>query len=155
MASNIHAPLERSRLISPDAELELVDGLTNAIMQTGARIDRMDVTNFYVALKHRAILVLAGPAGCGKAAFVNCLANHLVGGNGLRRQVLPGHGWYAGMSPGNTLLMSMHSRLVTEKLLFMIEEALLDENAKQVFVVGLTHISPAELLSFFTEVVYQ
>jgi hypothetical protein len=66
-----------------------------------------------------------------------------------------GHAWYAGGSPVNTVLVDMHSRLITEKLLFVIEEALLPENARHIFVIGLTHISPAELLSFFTEVAYQ
>jgi hypothetical protein len=45
--------------------------------------------------------------------------------------------------------------MITEKLLYVIEEASQPENAQQVFVVGLTHISPAELLSFFTEIAYQ
>jgi hypothetical protein len=49
----------------------------------------------------------------------------------------------------------MHTSLITEKFLSIVEEALQPENAQHVFVVGLTHISPVELRSFFTEVAFQ
>jgi hypothetical protein len=80
------------------------------------------------------------------------MADLLTAGNSLQRQIAPGHAWYAGRNPANTALIGMHSRMITEKLLFAIEEASQPENAHRIFVVGLTHISPAEQLSFFTEV---
>ena len=138
-----------------DAEVELIDRLSIAAAEAGARVERIDIANIYIALKHRPMAILTGPAGSGKCAFIKCLASILAGNNGLQRQIMPGHAWYAGGSPANTVLINMHARLITEKLFFIIEEALQPENAQQVFIVGLTHISPAELLSFFIELAGQ
>ena len=66
-----------------------------------------------------------------------------------------GHAWYLDSTPVNTALVAMHSQLVTEKLLCMIDEASQPENQHKVFIVGLTHLSPAELLSFFTDLAFQ
>ncbi len=155
MASSIYAPLKTGSVINQDSEVELIDRLAAAIARAGVRADWIDLANFYVALKHRPVAILTGPAGNGKAALVGCLANLLGSSNGLQRQVAPGHAWYAGGRPANTALIGIHARMITEKLLFIIEEASQPENAQQVFVVGLTHISPAELLSFFTDVAGQ
>jgi len=155
MASSIYTPLKTDSVINRDSEAELVDRLTAAIARTGIQADRIDIASFYVALKRTPIVILAGPAQNGKVALIEWMANLLAGSSGPQRQVVPGHAWYAGGSPVNTVLVGMHARLITEKLLFIIEEAWQPENAQQVFVVGLTHISPAELLSFFTEVACQ
>lgn len=138
-----------------DREVELVDRLAAAIQYAGFRAERVEVANFYVALKHRPMAILAGPAGGGKVSLVKCLVGILADPSDLHSQVVPGHAWYAGKGSVNTILVSMHTSLITEKLLCMIEEAFQPENAQQVFIVGLTCISPAELLTFFTEVADQ
>ena len=137
--------------------MELIDQLVTTIAQAGVRADRIDVANFYVVLKHRPMVILTGAVGSGKAALLSCLANFLVSNSSLPRQIVSGHAWYAGGSRGSasTVLIDMHTRMITEKLLFVLEEALQPENTQQVFIVGLTHISPAELNSFFTEVAFQ
>lgn len=137
--------------IEHDSEIELLDRVETAMVRAGFRADRLDIVNFYVALKHRPLAILAGPAGNGKVALLECIADLLTGSNILQRQLAPGHAWYAGY-PANTALIGMHARMITEKLLFAIEEASQPENAQRLFIVGLTHISPAEQLSFFTEV---
>ena len=142
-------------VIPQDAEVELIDRLTAAAIEAGVRVERIDIANIYIALKHRPLAILTGPAGRGKCAFLQRLANILAGSDGLKRQIMPGHAWYLGGSPVNTTLINMHSRMITEKVFYIIEEALQPENAQQVFIVGLTNISPAELLSFFTELAGQ
>jgi energy-coupling factor transporter ATP-binding protein EcfA2 len=154
MTSNTYADVKTDNILTQDAEVELVNRLAAATAQAGFGPDRIDAANFYVALKHRPLMILAGSAGSGKTALVKSLAGILAGG-GLHGQVLFGHAWYAGRGAVNTILIGMHTRLITEKVIFMIEEALLPENAQHMFVVGLIHLSPAELLSFFTEVAYQ
>jgi len=141
--------------ILADPELEIIDRLSEALTEAGFRADRIDVANFYAALKHRPMAILVGPAAGGKAALVRCLADILAGDRGLQKQIAPGHAWYADGHPANTVLIGMHARLITEKLLDIIEEAAQPRNSRQVFVAGLTHISPAELLNCFTEVAYQ
>jgi hypothetical protein len=155
MTSSHYKRLKTGSVINRDSEVELIDRLTVAFTRTGIQADRINIANFYVALKHRPMLILTGPAESGKANLVRCIANLLAGSSDLQGQIASGHAWYARGGPASTVLIGMHARMVTEKLLFMIEEASQPENAQQVFVVGLTHISPAELLSFFTEVAYQ
>jgi energy-coupling factor transporter ATP-binding protein EcfA2 len=155
MLPSTYAQLKTGNILIHDGEVELVNHLATVIEQAGVRTDRIDVANFYVALKHRRMAVLAGPPGSGKAALVESLANLLTGSNGLQRQVALGHARYAGVGTANSILINMHTRLITDKFLFLLNEALKPENAQRVFIVGMTHISPAELLSFFTEVAYQ
>jgi energy-coupling factor transporter ATP-binding protein EcfA2 len=154
MTSSTSADVKTGNVLTQDTEVELVNRLAAATTQAGFEADRIDVANFYVALKYKPMAILAGSAGSGKTALVKSLAGILTG-DGLHGQVMPGHAWYAGSGVVNTILIGMHTRLITEKVLFMIEEALLPENARLMFVVGLIHLSPAELLSFFTEVAYQ
>ena len=155
MESSSAILLKNASVTIQDPEIDLIDRLTSATAEAGMRVERIDIANIYVALKHRPMAILTSPAGRGKRAFLQFLANTLAGSNGLRRQIMPGHAWYAGGNPANTTLVSMHSRLITEKLFFIVEEALQPQNAQQVFIVGLTQISPAELLSFFTELAGQ
>ncbi len=156
MTSTIYTLLKTaSQSIQKDPEVELIDCLVDGVMQAGCQADRIDIANFYVALKHRPLAILVGPPKTGKVALVECMANLLAGNNHLQSQVVQGHAWYAGGKPSNTVLIGMHTRMITEKLLSAIEEAAQPENAQQVFIVGLTRISPAELLSCFTEVADQ
>jgi hypothetical protein len=155
MATGIPSPLKTGTItVEPDPEIDLLDRLETALARNGFRANRIDLVNFYVTLKHRPLAILAGPAGNGKVALLGCMAELLTGRNVLQRQIAPGHAWYAG-SPANTALIGMHVRMITEKLLFAIDEASQPENAQRPFIVGLTHISPAEQLDFFTEVGYQ
>ncbi len=151
---SLHA-MKTSSVSNQDSDFKLIDHLETATEQAGIQVRRIDIANFYVALKRSPMAILAGPAGSGKVALIRCIANLLAGTSSLQSQIVPGHAWYAGTSPANTVLIAMHARMVTEKLLDIIEEASQPQNVQQVFIVGLTHISPAELLSFFTEVAYQ
>ena len=63
MTSSIYAPLKTGSVIDQDSEVELIDRLATAIAQAGFQADRIDLANFYVALKHRSLATLAGPAG--------------------------------------------------------------------------------------------
>ena len=138
-----------------DPEVLTIEHLALAAGQAGVRVDHTDVASLYVSLKHKPLLILAGPAGSGKCAFVRSFSRVLTGSNCLQRQIMLGHAWYLDSAPVNTTLVAMHSRLVTEKLLCMIDEASQPENQHKVFIVGLTHLSPAELLSFFTDLAFQ
>ena len=155
MTASTDTLLKTASVIIQDAEIELIDRLTFAAVEAGVWVERSDIANIYVALKHRPMAILTGPAGSGKCTFIKLLARILAGSDGLQRQIMPGHAWYAGGRPVNTTLINMHSRLITEKLFSIIEEALQPENAQQIFIVGLTRISPAELLTFFTELAGQ
>jgi hypothetical protein len=141
--------------IQPDYEIQLLAGLSEQANQVGICIDRTAITNFYVALKSKPLAILTGPAHSGKIALVQCLAHNLMGGNCQQCQVMVGHPWSFGHTENLTLLIEAQMRCNTEKLLGLIEEAWRPGNAHRVYIACITRISPAELLSFFTEVSFQ
>jgi len=69
--------------------------------------------------------------------------------------MITGHPWWAERSDDVARHTGFHTRFSTEKILSIIEEAAQPGNSHQVFIACLTRISPAELLSFFTEVAFQ
>jgi|SRR3990172_1687324 len=146
--------MQTSPLIQPDHETEFVTCLLESAHRTGICVDETAFINFYVALKSKPMVILTGPERSGKIAAVQCLANILLG-DCARCQMMMGHPWTFAKSEHLALFTEVHTRYNTEKLLWQIEEAWRPENARKVFIACLTHISPAELLSFFTEVAFQ
>jgi hypothetical protein len=138
-----------------DGEAAFTASLCEAMLENGISTSRDEVINFYVALKSKPLVVLAGPAKSGKNALVQGIAQSLVERESLRVQIFTGHPWWATRCDDIAGHTSLHTRFSTEKILSIIEEAGQPGNARQVFVACLTQISPAELLGFFTEVAFQ
>ena len=138
-----------------DPETTLIAALHAAMQGNGAFVSSVEIANFYVALKSKPLAVLAGPAQSGKRALVRSLAQSLVGRESLRVQIFSGHPWWAEGCDALAEHTRLHERFSTEKMLSVIEEARQPDNAHQIFIACLTQISPAELLSFFTEVAFQ
>ncbi|HJW89142.1 MAG TPA: hypothetical protein VJ436_00730 [Anaerolineales bacterium] len=138
----------------PDHEIEFVACLLEAAHKTGICFNEAALVNFYVALKSKPMVILTGLEGSGKIAAVQCLSRILMD-DCSQCQLMVGHPWTFGKSKNLAMFTEVHTRYNTEKLLWLIEEAWLPENAQRVFIACLTHISPAELLSFFTEVASQ
>lgn len=147
--------LQTGQSIQPDYEIQLLSRLFEQASRVGIEFDRTVVVNLFVALKSKPLAILAGPTQSGKIALVRGLAQSLVEQGSLRVQMLTGHPWWAEGSDGIAEHTRLHARFSTEKLLSIIEEAGQPDNTHQVFIVCLTHISPAELLSFFTDVAFQ
>ena len=139
----------------PDYEIQLLARLSEQVSRVGMYFDRTALANFYVALKSKPLAILTGPVQSGKIALVQCLAHTLMGGDCQQCQVMVGHPWSFGNSENLTLFIEAQMRCNTEKLLGLIEEARRPENTHKVYMACITRISPAELLSFFTEVSYQ
>jgi hypothetical protein len=144
-----------SRLTQTDHEATLVASLSIAMAKAGFSISQVDLANFYVALKSKPLAILAGRANTGKTGLVQCLAQSLMGQDCLRIQMINGHPWWAEGCKDIANNTGLHERFVTEKMLSIIEEASQPENAQRVFISCLIQISPAELLSFFTDVAFQ
>lgn len=147
--------LRTGQPIQPDHEIQLLARLSDQTSLDGFYLDRTAIANLYVALKSKPLAVITGPAQSGKIALVRGLAQSLVEPGSLRVQMLTGHPWWAEGSDGIAEHTRLHARFSTEKILSIIEEAGQPDNTHQVFIVCLTHISPAELLSFFTDVAFQ
>lgn len=138
-----------------DPEPFLLTSLNETMKRNGVPVNQEDIANFYVSLKSKPLAILAGPTQSGKIALVRSLAQSLVERDSLRIQIFTGHPWWAERCDDIANHTRYHSRFSTEKILSIIEEARQPSNSHQVFIACLTQISPAELLSFFTEVSFQ
>lgn len=149
-------PLPQDNLAAQtDHETALITSLSRAMSKAGFCVSQADLVNFYVALKSKPLAILASPGLTGETNLIQSLAHSIVGKGCLRVQLIPGHPWWAEGSSNIAQSTDLHERFVTEKVLSIIEEATQPENAQKAFIACLTQISPAELLSFFTEVAYQ
>ena len=143
------------RSTPPDHEATLITSLHDAMLENGISIDVADVANFIVALKSKPLAVLAGPAFTGKEALVQCLAQMFNEQERFHIQFITGHPWWAAGSTHIASHTGLHARFMTEKIIAVMEEAGQPNHTHQVFVACLVRMSPAELLSFFTEVAFQ
>lgn len=145
----------KSKSMRIDHEALLIASLHKAFSENGVSMDQVEISNFYVALKSKPLAIIAGPAHSGKTALVRGLAQSLSEQDDLHIQMITGHPWWAEGSEDVASNTELHLRYSTEKMLSIIEEARQPYNAHQVFIACLIQISPAELLSFFSEVSYQ
>jgi hypothetical protein len=145
----------------PDKEKELVACLSMMEMISGIVSDPAEVTNFYIALKSKPLVLIVGPRDAGKITLVERLSSILNLGNGSDRagnhnfQILLGHPWWVGKSQNLTVFTDAHQRFNTDKLLFMLNEARRSENSERLFIICLARISPAELKNIFSETAQQ
>lgn len=139
----------------PEAEVELIGRLVEAAARAGVVADRVSIVNCYVALKSKPLAILVGPGDSGKVALVKSLAQVLVGPECWRCQLMLGHAWWATGSSNVALFTEAQARFIASKVFDLVADALHPQNADRVFMGCLTHISPAELVGFFSEVAYQ
>ncbi len=149
-------PLHHTNLSTQaDHETVLIASLLEAMIANDVPVSQDEIANLYVALKSKPLTILVGPAQSGKIALVQGLMQSLSDQESMNVQMLTGHPWWAERSSDIASHTELQVRFTTEKMLSIIEEAGQPENAHLVFVACLTRISPAELLSFFTEVAFQ
>ncbi len=149
-------PLPQDSLAAPmDHETALVASLSRMMLKAGFCISQADLVNFYVALKSKPLAILASSGLAGETCLIQSFARSIIGQDYLRLQLIPGHPWWIEGRSNGAQSAVLHERFVTEKVLSIIEEASQPENSKKVFIACLTKISPAELLSFFSEVAFQ
>ncbi len=140
---------------SQNGERQIVARLLSAAASAGLADDPGAIINFYVSLKCKPLLLLAGRSQSGKIALVECLALALTGGSAWQCQFMPGHAWWAGQTGNVGLFTEAQTRLNTSKILDLIEEAWRPKNTSRVFMACLNRISPAELEGFFSDTAFQ
>jgi len=151
----VSSPVQTRDTRSLDPELTLITRLTQAAAEVGIQTDPVSIVNLYVALKSKPLAILTGIAQSGKIALVRILAQALIGDDPFRCQMMTGHAWWAGQTGNVALFTDMQTRLNSDKILNLIEEAGRPENARRVYIACLTRISPAELIGFFSELACQ
>ncbi|MCC7210147.1 MAG: hypothetical protein IT323_22780, partial [Anaerolineae bacterium] len=137
------------------AEQDAVSHLIQSSAKAGEKADPISIANLYVSLRSKPLAILTGPAHSGKSETIQGFAQTLTGGDAIRCQMMNGHPWWAETSGDVCFFVEAQTRFNSAKLLAVMEEAWQPENAKRVFVACLTHISPAELIGYFTDVAFQ
>ena len=99
--------------------------------------DPTSVISFYVALKSKPLVVLVGPRDTGKLSLVRVVARALTGANGLRYQEMVGHAWWAANCRGMAVLTQAQARFNAEKVLALVQETLLSQDAGSMSVACL------------------
>ena len=115
--------------------------------------DREVLVNYYVALKTKRFVILAGPPTLDKMCLAQGLAEVLVPQPSKQWSLLQAHPWWVTRSgdPGN--LAVAHARFSNLKLLDAIEEAAANmaTGHPSPFFVGIEHMSPAEAVCYFDD----
>ncbi len=142
-------------VIEIEDEVELLSKYSSSILQAGISLKKSEVVNFYVALKSRPLVILAGPENSKKEILIQCLTRLLFGKDCYQCQMLTGHPRWAEKTGNSPLFVQFHTRFNSEKIFSLLEEALEPENSQRVFLASLIQISPAELLSFFASLGFQ
>ncbi len=136
-------------------EVELVYYYTQNINQAGFNSDISSIVNFYVSLKSRPLVILSGPKDSPKEILIQCLARLLFGQDCYQCQTLAGHPWWAEETTNTPFFVQIQNSFNSQKIYYLLKEALQPKNVERVFLTSLVHLSPAELNRFFTEVAYQ
>jgi hypothetical protein len=147
--------LQMAHPYQPDYEVELISSLSQTADNTGTGLDRTAIANLYVSLKSKPLALFVGPKLTGKIAVIHWLAKTLTESDCDRFQIMAGHPWSFEKSENIALIAEAQTRLNTENLLTIIEKAWHPENAHRIYMACITRISPAEMLSFFTEISLQ
>lgn len=140
---------------TPDLEQEIVNHVLQANITAGLHVDPLSIINVYVGMKAKPLTVLVGPTETGKIATLQNLAKVLIGEDPLRFQMMTGHSWWANQSEDVVWFTATQANWNSGKVIDLIQEAGLPENAQRMYIACLTRISPAELTEFFSEVAYQ
>lgn len=115
--------------------------------------NREVLVNYYVALKTKRFVILAGPPSLDKMCLARRLAEVLVPQPSKQWSLLQAHPWWVTRSGDPGHMAVAHARFSSLKLLDVIEEAWasLAAGLQSPFFVGLERMSPAEAVCYFDD----
>ena len=137
---------QRQTSIEPD-EHEIVDHLVEHI----SAYQREVVVNYYIALKTKHFVILAGPPDVDKMRLAQGLAEILVGWPSLQWCLFQAHPWWTTHTGAPGDLAMAQARFNTLKMLDSIEAAEASEAVGSPFFVGIERMSPAEVVCYFQD----
>jgi 5-methylcytosine-specific restriction endonuclease McrBC GTP-binding regulatory subunit McrB len=109
------------------------------------------VVNYYVALKTKHFVILAGPPEVDKICLARGLAETLVGWPSLQWCLFQAHPWWTTRTGLPGYYAMAHTQFNTLKLLDAIETAKSIEALGLPFFVGIERMSPAEVVCYFQD----
>ena len=111
------------------------------------------VVNYYIALKSKHFVILAGPPEADKDYLAQGLAEALVGRPGLQWSLIQAHPWWATRTGAPRQLAEAHARFNSLKVHDFIEAASTSEHLGLPFsfLAGIRDMSPAEVVCYFED----
>jgi len=109
------------------------------------------VVNYYVALKAKRFVILAGPRDVDKMRLAQGLAEVLVGQSSMQWCLLQAHPWWTTRTGAPGRFTMAHAQFSTLKLLDFIGAASASEAMGLLFsfFIGIERMSPAEVVCYF------
>ncbi len=141
--------LQKERTLTGHEERNILDHIVERV--GGYR--REVVVNYYIALKTKRFVILAGPGDLDKMSLARGLAEVVAGQPSLQWSLLQAHPWWVTGTGAPGDFAMAHARFSNLKLLDVIEGALASEAAglPLAFFVGVERMSPAEVLCYFCD----
>jgi hypothetical protein len=111
------------------------------------------VVNYYVALKAKRFVILAGPRDVDKMCLAQGLAEILVGQSSMQWCLLQAHPWWTTRTGAPGYFAMAHARFNTLKLLDFVGAASTSEamGLPFPFLIGVERMSPAEIVCYFQD----
>lgn len=127
--------------------------IVDDFVQRAGAYDREALVNYYVALKTKRYVILAGPPTPDKMCLAQALAEVLVPQPSKQWSRLQAHPWWVTHSGDPGHLAVAHARFSNLKLLDAIADAAanLATGHPSPFFVGLERMSPAEAVCYFDD----
>lgn len=137
---------QRQTSIEP-TECEIVDQLVEYV----SVCQREVVVNYYVALKAKRFVILAGPGDVDKMCLAQGLTEILVGQLSQQRCLFQAHPWWVTRTRDPAHFAMAHAQFNALKLLDFIEAASHSEAEGLAFpfFAGIERMSPAEVVCYF------
>lgn len=124
-------------------------GIVDCLVEHVNAYQREVVVNYYVALKSKPNVILAGPPDVDKMCLAQGLAEILVGQPSLQWCLFQAHPWWTTRTGAPGYFATAHERFNTVKLLDCIQAASTVEAMELPFFVGIERMSPAEVVCYF------
>lgn len=128
-------------------ERDLVDYLVEQI----DTYRREAVVNYYVTLKSKRFVVLAGPPDVDKISLAQGVAEALVGTSSFQWSCFQAHPWWSTHTGDPRHFAMAHARFNALKMNDLIELALQHESQQRPFLLGVKRMSRAEVACYFQD----
>lgn len=143
----------RDSQLPPFTEHQLLDQVADALTPAHGAISRRLLVDYYVSLKSNPFVVLTGPRGCGKTAFVQRFAEALVGPDSSQYALIPGASW-PDQTGQDDYYRALHDRFTSWRFLEVLQEAAAPANQGKAYFVCFSRLHPDELAYYFTSLLH-
>jgi hypothetical protein len=109
------------------------------------------VIEYYVSLKTNPFVILAGPEGSGKNAFVQQFAEALVGPESLQFACIPGVAHWAERTGEHQYFNQLHERFGSWRFLELLQDAAAPANEGKLYLACFSRLRPDELEYYFND----